>query len=131
MRKNVRAVIALAAMCLATAAHATPPCGAHDDITASLAREFGEAVQLQALTGAGAVVTPANVYEAGALLTKGLGEKNGDKYFTRPPEQPSVLAIILTDSPARYRSHMLAARASMSWRRRVMSTTSPLQGDGS
>jgi len=40
--------------------------------------------------GAANVVTPANVYEAGALLTKGLGEKNGDKYFTRPPEQPQA-----------------------------------------
>jgi hypothetical protein len=38
--------------------------------------------------GAANVVTPANVYEAGSLLTKGLGEKNGDKYFTRPPDQP-------------------------------------------
>ncbi len=40
--------------------------------------------------GATNVVSPANIYEAGALLTKGLGEKNGEKYFSRPPEQPQA-----------------------------------------
>ncbi|MES2958466.1 MAG: hypothetical protein V4792_09770 [Pseudomonadota bacterium] len=34
------------------------------------------------------VVTPKNFYEAGVLLAKGLGEKNPDKYFTAPPDQP-------------------------------------------
>lgn len=50
------AVILLAALILAltlSTAHATPQCGHHDDQAASLAKEFGEAVQSQALTGGG------------------------------------------------------------------------------
>lgn len=34
------------------------------------------------------VVTPKNLYEAGAKLATALGEKNPDKFFTAPPDQP-------------------------------------------
>jgi hypothetical protein len=35
------------------------------------------------------LVQPKNFYEAGAMLTKSLGEKNVDKFFSAPPEQPA------------------------------------------
>lgn len=34
------------------------------------------------------IVTPKNEYEAGSMLAKSLGEKNPDKYFTAPPDEP-------------------------------------------
>lgn len=34
------------------------------------------------------LISPKNFYEAGAMLAKSLGEKNPDKFFTQPPDQP-------------------------------------------
>ncbi len=34
------------------------------------------------------IVTPKNMYEAGSKLAQALGEKNPDKYFTAPPDEP-------------------------------------------
>lgn len=35
------------------------------------------------------LVTPSNVFQAGSMLAKSLGEKNPEKFFTQPPEQPA------------------------------------------
>lgn len=43
----------------------------------------------QSLLPVPGLINPKNVYEAGSLLAKALGEKNPDKFFTRPEEQPA------------------------------------------
>jgi hypothetical protein len=56
--KAMRSVSGALAIALLTvsAAHATPPCGAHDDQVSSLGREFGEVLQIQALSGNGTLI---------------------------------------------------------------------------
>lgn len=45
-------------------------------------------VEMVQLPGGGSLVTPKNMFEAGAKLAQALGEKNPGKYFTEPPDHP-------------------------------------------